>query len=163
MTVIDTLITDRTQADVDRVEELSGKGLEGMTPAELAEYLGGMKGAYNAADLNRVNEAMEYLAGRFRGYGYTGLALRPAPVWTLTNIPTPAQMADYLANVSTLRKILSLLSTTPPVPADMDGLTWQEANDIEQILNDIDHILTNAAAAFRHCNAAVCGMGGLFR
>lgn len=161
MSILDTLITDRTAADVARAEELSAKGISGMTPAELAEYLAGMKGAYNAADLNRVNEAMEYLAERFRGYGYTGLTLRCVPVWTVTGIPTAAQMGDYLANLAALRGVLAVI--TAPVPADMDGLTWQEANDIERILKDIDQILTNAAAAFRHCNASVCGMGGLIR
>lgn len=160
MSILDTLITDRTAADVARAEELSAKGISGMTPAELAEYLAGMKGAYNAADLNRVNEAMEYLAERFRGYGYT-VTLRPVPVWTVTGIPTAAQMGDYLANLAALRGVLAVI--TAPVPADMDGLTWQEANDIERILKDIDQILTNAAAAFRHCNASVCGMGGLIR
>lgn len=35
-----------------------------MTAAEQAEWLTGMKGAYNAADLNRVGIALNYLAAR---------------------------------------------------------------------------------------------------
>ena len=50
-TIIDTLVTDRTQADVERVRELAAKGFAAMTAAERAEWLAGMKGAYNAADL----------------------------------------------------------------------------------------------------------------
>ena len=66
-TVIDTLITDRTAADVARVHELAVKGYAGMTAAELAEWLAGMKGAYNAVDLNRVGTALNYLRDRLTG------------------------------------------------------------------------------------------------
>lgn len=150
MSILDTLVTDRTQADVDRVDALSGKGLEGMTPAELAEYLAGMKGAYNATDLNRVTEAMEYTAERLRSYGYA-IELAHARSWLATDIPTPAQMDGYLADLSALRHVLAVLPTTPVVPPDMEGLTYQEANDIEKILADIDWLLTLMAQSFRRC------------
>ena len=35
-TIIDTLITNRTQADVERVRELAAKGFSAMTAAEQA-------------------------------------------------------------------------------------------------------------------------------
>lgn len=160
MSVIDTLITDRTQADVDRVYQLAKLGIEGMTTAELAEYVAGLKGAYNASDLNRVQAAMEYVAERFKDSGYAA-ALQPMPVWTIADIPPQEQMETYLSNLALLRGMLAVVPTTPAVPEDMEGFTWQEANDIERILEDIDYLLTNAAAAFRHCGAAVCGGGGL--
>lgn len=70
MSVIDNLITDRTQSDVSRWSELKSKGWSGMTEPEKAEWSAGMKGAYKYTDLNRVNEAMVYLQNRLRGYGY---------------------------------------------------------------------------------------------
>lgn len=45
MSVIDTLVTDRTAADVTRWRVLREKGLAGMTTDELTEWLAGMKGA----------------------------------------------------------------------------------------------------------------------
>lgn len=69
MSVIDTLIYDRTQANVERAAALTAKGLA-MTDKEQAEYLAGMKGAYNATDLNRVGEALLYLQEELNGYGY---------------------------------------------------------------------------------------------
>ena len=72
MSIIDTLITDRTQADVNRVLTLSAKGWAAMTAAEKEEFEAGMKGAYKATDLNRVNAAMEYLDTRLKAMGYTG-------------------------------------------------------------------------------------------
>ena len=41
------------------------KGWAEMTAAERAEWVAGMKGAYNASDLNRVASAMAYLSQRF--------------------------------------------------------------------------------------------------
>lgn len=71
MSIIDTLITDRTQADVTKLKSLLSKPKAMWTNEEWSEFLLAKdKGAYNAADLNRVQEAMEYLAERFRGYGY---------------------------------------------------------------------------------------------
>lgn len=71
MSIIDTLITDRTQADVTKLKSLLSKPKAMWTQDEWSEFiLARDKGAYNATDLNRVQEAMEYLAERFRGYGY---------------------------------------------------------------------------------------------
>lgn len=70
MSIIDTLITDRTNADVQRWESLKSKGWSGMTDAEKAEWAAGMKGAYNYTDLNRVTEAMDYINEQLVGYGY---------------------------------------------------------------------------------------------
>ena len=147
MSIIDTLITDRTQADADRVLELSAKGWAGMSAEERAEWSAGLKGAYNASDLNRVQDAMEYLAGVFASYGYD-VALQPMPTWSVGEIPTVDQMGAYLSNVSALRAVLDTPSTTPAVPADMALLTYIEANSIEQILVDINQLLLNAAAAW---------------
>ena len=71
MSIIDTLITDRTQADVTKLKSLLSKPKVMWSNEEWSEFLLAKdKGAYNATDLNRLQEAMEYLAERFRGYGY---------------------------------------------------------------------------------------------
>lgn len=71
MSVIENLIFDRTQADVTRVDVLKAKMLSGnATPAEKAEWLAGMKGAYNASDMNRVTLAVKVLAERMNRNGY---------------------------------------------------------------------------------------------
>lgn len=73
-TVIDTLIYDRTQADVDRVATQRNKiltnGWDSLSEEERTEWLAGMKGSYNATDLNRVTEAMKYLVERLSVFGY---------------------------------------------------------------------------------------------
>lgn len=150
------LITDRTQADVARVSYLNGLFFYDAksdvlvwtgTDDELTEWKSGLKGAYNASDLNRVGAAVEYLAGRLAEVGYL-VEVSPKKDWMDTDIPYESDMADYLAQVATLRGVLPLLTTTPELPEDMDRLTYTEANDIEQILVDLDFLLTNMSQAW---------------
>lgn len=120
------LITDRTQADVINGTE---------------------KGYYNASDLNRVGAAVEYLAGRFTTFGYAA-DVSPKKDWTTDDIPRESDMVKYLAEVEQLRGLIPVLSTTPETPDDMEKLTYTEANNIEQILKDLDFLITNMMQAW---------------
>lgn len=126
MSIIVTLITDRTQADVD-----SRNG----------------KGTYNASDLNRVAAAMNYVAGRLESAGYDP-HISPKTDWKDDGWVDQAAQVVYLGYLSELRSQFAMMQTTPPVPNDMEKLTYQEANDIEKILEDIDRLLTNASQAW---------------
>lgn len=142
------LITDRVQADVDRVAVLAARVSAGTeTEAEKTEWASDLKGAYNASDLNRVGSAVAYVAGRLNGYGYA-VTVNPKQDWTGSDIPTAGQMAAYLQDVAALRGSIAVMASTPPTPDSASGLTWQEANNIEQILLDVDELLTRMAAAW---------------
>ena len=67
-----TLVTDRTQEDVEYVKQLVNKLVSGTaTEAELAEWNSfTLKGSYNHTDLNRVTAAMDDLKARLESYGY---------------------------------------------------------------------------------------------
>ena len=151
------LITDRTQADVERVVYLTGRVSAGTaTAAELAEWQSDLKGAYNASDLNRVGAAVAYVAGRLTGYGYV-VSVSPRQDWQGADIPTPESMTAYLADVAALRAPLTVAAGTPEVPEDMEQLTWKEANDIEKILVDVDELLTRMAAAWFYSGELYAG------
>lgn len=142
------LITDRVQADVDRVAQLAARISAGTaTAAEKTEWASSLKGAYNASDLNRVGAAVAYVAGRLNGYGYA-VTVNPKQDWTGNDIPTAGQMAAYLRDVAALRGAIAVMDSTPPTPDSANNLTWQEANNIEQILLDVDELLTRMAAAW---------------
>ncbi len=168
MSVIDNLIFDRTQADVDRVYELKNKilsgGLSSLTDAEKTEYMAGLKGAYNYTDLNRVGEAVSYLAQQMktlpqrvaaysaaRGggndvtialpYDPDGIAVNPKTDWVVTDIPMQAAMETYLANLTVLRGQFTLPADAPTVPMAMRNLTFSTANDIEYLLYLINAVL----------------------
>lgn len=155
--IIDELITNRTQGDASYAAELAAKGQD-MTAEEWADYLAGLRGAYNYTDLNRVTEAMEYINGRLAGYGYvTGYRDVQIPHnetidpyrWYETDKPKQEQMEQYLANVRALRSTLELPADTPDAPEDMEALTYEEANDIEQILVIVEKITNRVISGFR--------------
>lgn len=65
------LIYDRTAEDVERALALAKKAEAGtLTDAEKTEWLAGMKGSYNATDLNRVEAAVKQLAAELNAAGY---------------------------------------------------------------------------------------------
>lgn len=140
MSVIDTLVTDRTEADVSRYSELRDKGWAEMTTAERAEWVAGMKGAYNASDLNRVASAMAYLSQRFASAGYSVPVSSPTD-WANGDIPRKDDLDTYLDDLRRIRDALAVMDTTPSAPGSMDYLTWAKANDIEKILVDVDDAL----------------------
>ena len=112
------MVTDRTQADVDALND---------------------RGTYNASDLNRVNTAMAYLdrwlseAGYITGYANQDIA------WAMDDIPLQAQMADYLSNVGAIGGTFPL-ANAPAIPASMEFLTHDGANHIERVLVLTDQI-----------------------
>lgn len=126
MSIMDTLITDRTQADVDARNK---------------------KGTYNASDLNRVGAAVAYVAGRLLECG-TSVDVSPKQDWSESDTPTASQLERYRSDVAALRDALAAMPTTPQAPNTMENLTWGKANDLEKILRDTDILISNLKAAW---------------
>ena len=176
------LITDRTQADVNRANDINKKVYAAwasaaanatdysavidpvqvaestLTDAEFAEWLAGLKGAYNYTDLNRVGSAVSQIAELIKtmpseveayrkqkevyysadflvSYNPDDVSVTPKTDWLMTDPVTPAAMTEYLRNVSNVRKLFP--EGCPTVPNSMDRLTFSKANDIEKILETV--------------------------
>lgn len=143
-------ITDRTQYDVLHWQQLRDKGHAAMTAAEREEWHSGtMKGAYNVSDLNRVGLALNRIRDRLAGAGY----IHPAAFsmrenWNTGDTYTAADLSYYLAAVQKVRNAITQFRTTPAAPADSGALNYQEANNIEKILLDVNRIIDNLTAVF---------------
>lgn len=133
------LITDRTMADVEYAKGLHEKGLLRMTAEELTEWANGLKGWYDYRDLNRVGEAMNYLYDRLKSV-VGDLRISPRTDWTLPETPTYSAVMEYLNSLRTLRNSIAVTSDTPEVPSGI-ALTYEEANDIEKILEILDVLI----------------------
>ena len=127
---MDTLITDRTQADVDARND---------------------KGTYNASDLNRVGYAMNYVADRLMAAGYDP-HINPKTDWKDDEWIDPEAQAVYLGDLAELRNQFAMMKSTPEIPPRIlatgintnDGLNHTWANNIEKILDDVDYLLTKS-------------------
>lgn len=144
--VVLDLITDRTQADVSRAKTLASKIWTKMTDEEKSEFLSNMKGAYNASDFNRVEEAVSYIANRLIQAGYEPYDTLGEKVYRKTgDIPIPSQIETYLDKVGIIKNSMPNFPTTPNTPIFKGKtFTYEEANDIEKILIDIDKVITLA-------------------
>lgn len=58
----------------------------------------------------------------------------PTKIYTVQDVPRPADMADYLSRVRAVSERLVKLPGAPDPPPDMERLTFREANDIELAL-----------------------------
>lgn len=146
MSIIDTLITDRTSADVQAVKNLNAVDMSTWSVAEVTAYLADMKGAYNASDLNRVGQACAYLYDVMTAMGYdvpNYTALKTD--WVISDVPTQAQMATYITTVAALKALWSAIQT---IPSTMDALTYQGANDIEKLLVEVEDISQRIQAIY---------------
>ena len=131
------LITDRTERDVERWRVLHTKGYAALTEAEKAEWDAGMKGAYNAEDMNRVESAVGFITNRLMALGIY-VAPEIHPDWHVEDQPTIDDIIRYYDNIALLRGTLPLYSTTPAAPRTDERLDYLMANAIEQILSDLD-------------------------
>lgn len=149
------MVYDRTYTDLLRAKELATIGYASMTDAEREEWNGGLRGAYNAIDFNRVENAVFFLCVVLKDlpqeirdfaaelkvswdsffdipYSADNLNLTIKNTWKVGEIPTKAEKSRYLSNVAELRRTLDY--ETDMLPASMDGLTINGANAIEKAL-----------------------------
>ena len=83
-------ITDRTQADVDRVKELTAKARTGTwTTAEQQEWAAGMKGALSYTDYARIEQGMKELAD------IVGVKLPIDPISVVTALNTSGNIPAW--------------------------------------------------------------------
>lgn len=138
------LITDRTLLDVEEIKALTEAIKAGTaTEAQVQQYLNAdNKGAYTYRDLNRVEEAVLYVAERLKENGY----LVDIPVtrsWMTADKPNAKDFERYLSNVALIRNAIPVWANTPDAPTDMNGFDINKANALERILADVDRILNN--------------------
>ena len=132
------LITDRTQADVLMKTE---------------------KGFYGPADLNRVEAAVAELFGIAKA-----LDVPYEPVikldWGLSDVfspeqwPTVGQMHRYLDNVFRLCQGVEIAAE---LPASMEQMTWEGANQIERALELVYARVQNILQIFQFSGEIFAG------
>ena len=126
-------VTDRTQADVDRLKELRAIGYDRMTEAERQEYGSYHKGALNKVDLERVENNVQILLDVLE-------IDATSAVGSVPTFPTESYYRQLHGNVTAIRAGYYIHSDTPPVPP-LPWTTWQAWNALERILADVYEVL----------------------
>lgn len=162
MSVLDTLVTDRTQSDVVRTNELTRIINRGeATAEEIAEYPVVLeKGSYTASVLNRVGSAMLYCESILNDAGIAVALSNVKTNWSNSDLPTDSQMQNYLENLTALKTALNSPTYFPQLPSGMSGLNYDSANRIEMLLKEIELELERIYAAMVTCNQFNLFCGG---
>ena len=157
-----TLITDRSQADVDYLSELAARIVAGTASADdLDAFASDLRGAYNAGDMNRVGQAVAALVQELEAIGVPVTA-SPKTDWAVGDIPTPEQLTAYLADVAAVCAALPLPEEAPTLPESMDALNFEGANAIEGALLAVKAAIDHIKAAFSYSGTMCSGMVNQF-
>lgn len=150
-----TLITNRKQSDVDRAKQLieKAKVIESLSSSELTEYLSGLKGCYNVVDLNRVEEAVEYISHMLNVRGYYNIVETKS--WKDGDFFQVSKIPRYLDNIKRIRNAIARNSSVPAVPSSYKP--FNNANDIEKILLEIHKTVINVENNYIHAGVSRCG------
>ena len=139
--IINSLIYNRTQADVDYALMLQSENI--YTPEDL-------RGAYNASDRNRVGGAINYIAALMRLLG-----IQTKVDWHEYSIASVQDNSDTINALNILKHYLPINADVPKENsvgnfpyADLDKLTFQKANDIERILFEMYGVYTRVNKLF---------------
>lgn len=153
------LITDREQSDVDEAMRLIAKLSSGMllTERERESYYAGLRGCYNATDMNRVGTEVYYIAKRLNAEGYEP-RVEPKFRRSVEDIVRRDEWLRYINDARELRKNLTYYPTTPQITDDMyDGIDYHGANAIERILVDLDAIITLITRSYYYSGEVIAG------
>lgn len=94
------LVYDRTAEDVERALALAKKAEAGtLTDVEKTEWLAGMKGCYNATDMNRVEAAVKSIAAELKAAGYPA-AVEPV-LKGASKLPSGFTEVEYIESSGT--------------------------------------------------------------
>lgn len=107
------------------------------------------KGFYNASDLNRVGQAVHFIASYLSTVGIL-VPVEPKMDWELEDIPSRSQMDIYLSNIRALQEALRGYRSSDGLPDTMDQLTIAKANNIERILEILDAAISNIILSYRY-------------
>lgn len=150
------LIYDRTADDVAEALRLTQKAFAGtLTDEEKTVWLAGMKGTYDAIDMNRVAAAVSTLSGLLNAAGYKNEV--SAQNFVEGEDSTDEKYSVYLSNVQTLRDAIAVRATTPELPAADAKLDYVGANNIEKILTDLDELIDWMTYSQKYCGTFAAG------
>ena len=142
------LVTDRTQADADKVADMCARGYARWTEEERAWWASALclRGSYDDRDLDRVGMAVALLTEELAMRGVS-VSTSPKTDWTETDTPVKSQMAVYRNNVAAIRDSQDVESMSAmPLPDSMEKLDLTGANQLERVLVAADALFPNYSA-----------------
>lgn len=143
---MEQLIYDRTKQDAEYA----------LSHMDDIQYL---KGAHNYIDLNRVEKWCRYLANELKKAGYD-IEVSTKIDWKMTDVQTYVAYERIRTNI---KKITDGYKSITQVYNNVDNFNYLKANNWEQILNEINTIMSNMQGWYVYSGVANCGQNRLWQ
>lgn len=150
MRIMKTLVTDRTQEDVNYAERLYQKLWSDFTEQEKADFEAGLKGSYKASDLNRAGTALITIRDRLRTHGIDV----PAEVredYDSDEVLDKDVMDAYIESANAVYDAVEQSAPRPPV--GINDLDFEGANNIEKTIIAVDDVLESREVGWVYADA----------
>lgn len=148
------MIFNRSQEDVSKAQALIMEKVQKFIPLTDNEILTLEKGTLTINTLNRIETKQQELKNLLNEIGYWDTDVVNKE-WNSTEIFNIAEFQRILENENILRKAFFVYKHTPDTPEAL--YYFQNINDIEQILNDIDVMINNVKSHYKECGNFECG------
>lgn len=151
------LIWDRSLDDVVFAKTLMTKYINGeqLTQDERMAWDAGLRGCYNARDVNRVEYHTRELQSLLNAEGYN--IQIDTSLWAKSDIMRYDDIARYLGNINDILDTFGRSSNAPPLPTIEQWIDYIAANDIEKILFVTRELIYGALAMFRRAGTFTAG------
>lgn len=148
------MIFNRTQADVDEaiaLRESKVQKFQALTESEIETLERGM---ITINTLNRIENKQAELKDLFNAMGYWNTPI-VNKAWDYDQIFYSKEFDRLVNNTKVLKDAFFVYSDTPAVP--QASYYFQNINDLEKILNDLDVMINDVKSHFRQCGTFQSG------
>ena len=150
------MITDRTKADVDSAKEIIDSKVKlflELTDSELQTL---ERGTIGIGTINRIGLKQKELKNKMETHGYFVENIE-TKIWDYNDIFDESDFSQLINNTFLLRDAFFAYSDTPAnVYLSYD---YENINNLEKILVDIENILDYMIANFKECGTFYSGEG----
>lgn len=113
------------------------------------------RGKLDNTMLNRIEGNCQYLSVQLNSYGYF-VSITVKTDWAEDDFPYQDEMDRIKGNVNAILAAYHTLIGSPSIDFDT-SMNWDDANDLEQNIKNIDTLLQRMVAGFRYCGTFNCG------
>lgn len=151
------MITDRTQADIDRAQSIREnfvKQFKSLTEEQITTLERGM---LTVNTLNRIEGKQTELKDLLNAIGYWATDITNKTDWQIGDEVHDEDYKRIVSNENALRAAFLIHKTTPDTPNTF--LHYGDTNSIEQILVDLQSMIDDVKDNWRECGNFECGEG----
>ena len=151
------MITDRTQQDVDNALNIRKEKVQKFVALDNNDIEILEKGFVTINTLNRVEEKQNELKELLNQMGYWNTPIINK-LWDKSKIFDENDLKRLFNNTEVLKKAFFEKEGTPETP--LPSYYWQNWNDLEQILVEIEDMITIVKNNYVECGNIECGGTG---